>query len=126
MLLGSARYDIVCARSGDDWIDAGGAADYVFAEAGNDRVYTRDGHRDVIVCGDGLDLAVVDSTDRPRSDCERVRRPLVQLELVLVGARVNLLQIEDFIDILARLGKLDARIPVDPAVHVRLPGVVRR
>jgi N-acetylglucosamine-6-sulfatase len=74
MLLGSARYDIVCARSGDDWIDAGGAADYVFAEAGNDRVYARDGHRDVIVCGDGLDLAVVDSTDRPRSDCERVRR----------------------------------------------------
>jgi hypothetical protein len=64
----------VCARSGDDWIDAGDAADYVFAEAGNDRVYARDGHRDVIVCGDGLDLAVVDSTDRPRSDCERVRR----------------------------------------------------
>jgi N-acetylglucosamine-6-sulfatase len=74
MLLGSARYDIVCARGGDDWIDAGDAADYVFAEAGNDRVYARDGHKDVIVCGDGLDLAVVDSTDRPRSDCERVTR----------------------------------------------------
>jgi hypothetical protein len=64
----------VCARSGDDWIDAGDAADYVFAEAGNDRVYARDAHSDVIACGIGLDLAVVDSTDRPRSDCERVRR----------------------------------------------------
>jgi arylsulfatase A-like enzyme len=73
-LVGSGRYDIVCARSGDDWIDAGDAADYVFAEAGNDRVYTRDGHSDVIACGTGRDLAVVDSTDRPRSDCERVRR----------------------------------------------------
>jgi hypothetical protein len=73
-LVGSARYDIMCARGGDDTIDAGDAADYVFAEAGNDRVYARDGHRDVIACGTGRDLAVVDSTDRPRTDCERVRR----------------------------------------------------
>jgi N-acetylglucosamine-6-sulfatase len=73
-LVGSGRYDIVCARAGDDWIDPGDAADYVFGEAGNDRVYARDGHSDVIACGTGLDLAVVDSSDRPRSDCERVRR----------------------------------------------------
>jgi Ca2+-binding RTX toxin-like protein len=73
-LVGSGRYDIVCARGGDDWIDPGDAADYVFGEAGNDRVYARDGHSDVIACGTGLDLAVVDSSDRPRSDCERVRR----------------------------------------------------
>jgi N-acetylglucosamine-6-sulfatase len=73
-LVGTGRYDIVCARGGDDRIDAGDAADFVFAEAGNDRVYARDGHRDVIACGNGLDLAVVDSTDRPRSDCERIRR----------------------------------------------------
>jgi N-acetylglucosamine-6-sulfatase len=73
-LVGSARYDIMCARGGNDSINAGDAADYVFAQAGNDRVYARDGHIDVIACGGGVDVAVVDPTDRPRANCERVRR----------------------------------------------------
>jgi hypothetical protein len=73
-LVGSARYDIVCARGGDDRIDARGAADFVFAEAGNDRVYARDGYADVISCGPGYDVARVDLSDRPRSNCERVSR----------------------------------------------------
>jgi N-acetylglucosamine-6-sulfatase len=71
-LVGSKRYDIVCARGGRDRINAGGGADYVFAGAGNDRVRARDGKRDVIACGWGADIALVDSTDRPRADCERV------------------------------------------------------
>jgi hypothetical protein len=72
-LAGSGRYDIVCARGGNDWIDPGGGADYVFAEGGNDRVSARDGQRDVISCGPGTDVALVDSSDRARADCERVR-----------------------------------------------------
>jgi hypothetical protein len=71
-LVGSARYDIVCARGGNDRIDAGGGRDYVFAGGGDDRVYARDGEPDVIACGGGNDVALVDATDRPRSDCERV------------------------------------------------------
>jgi N-acetylglucosamine-6-sulfatase len=73
VLAGSPRYDIVCARGGDDRIDPGGGRDYVFAGAGNDRIYARDGKRDVIACASGKDVAFVDATDRPRSDCERVR-----------------------------------------------------
>jgi arylsulfatase A-like enzyme len=73
-LVGSARYDIVCARGGDDSIDAGAAADYVFADEGNDRILARDGYADVISCGPGNDVARVDLSDRPRSNCERVSR----------------------------------------------------
>lgn len=73
-LVGSARYDIVCARGGDDWIDAGAAADYVFADEGNDRILARDGYADVISCGPGNDVARVDFVDRLRSNCERVSR----------------------------------------------------
>lgn len=73
-LLGSERYDIVCANGGADTIDAGGGADYVFAAAGDDRVSARDGDRDVISCGSGQDVALVDAIDRAWSNCDRVRR----------------------------------------------------
>jgi N-acetylglucosamine-6-sulfatase len=73
-LVGSARYDIMCARGGDDSIDARGGLDYVFGEWGNDRVYARDGEADVISCGYGADVALVDSNDVAQDDCERVRR----------------------------------------------------
>jgi RTX calcium-binding nonapeptide repeat (4 copies) len=73
-LVGSTRYDIVCARGGDDWIDAGAAADYVFADEGYDRILARDGYADVTSCGPGYDVARVDLSDRPRSKCERVSR----------------------------------------------------
>jgi N-acetylglucosamine-6-sulfatase len=73
-LVGSARYDIMCARGGDDSIDARDATDYVFAETGDDRVYARDGSTDVVSCGSGKDVVMADLADRTRSNCERVRR----------------------------------------------------
>jgi N-acetylglucosamine-6-sulfatase len=73
-LIGSARYDIICAGASNDLIDPAGGRDYVFAGAGNDRIYTSDGNSDVVKCGSGDDLAVIEWIDLARSDCERVRR----------------------------------------------------
>jgi hypothetical protein len=44
----------------------------VAAGAGKDRVLARDGRRDVIDCGHGRDVAIVDRFDRTRR-CEHVR-----------------------------------------------------
>lgn len=72
-LVGSERYDILCAGASSDLIDPAGGRDYAFAGAGNDRIYARDGNRDVVKCGPGDDVAVIESLDRARRDCERVR-----------------------------------------------------
>lgn len=40
---------------------------------GNDTIHARDGHRDVIDCGPGRDVAFVDPVDLVRG-CERVVR----------------------------------------------------
>jgi N-acetylglucosamine-6-sulfatase len=72
-LLGTPRYDILCGREGNDVLDGAGGPDYLFAGAGRDNVAARDGERDVISCGSGRDLALVDPSDRARPSCERVR-----------------------------------------------------
>jgi hypothetical protein len=43
------------------------------AGAGNDRIFSRDSQRDVIDCGPGDDLAIVDAVDRTRR-CQTTRR----------------------------------------------------
>jgi Ca2+-binding RTX toxin-like protein len=50
------------------------AGDVVRGAGGNDRIRTRDGELDVIGCGPGFDVAVVDFADAVDGDCERVRR----------------------------------------------------
>ena len=45
----------------------------VSAGAGNDHIFSVDGQRDVIDCGPGRDVAIVDSVDRVRR-CETVIR----------------------------------------------------
>jgi N-acetylglucosamine-6-sulfatase len=55
-LLGTAYFDLVCGR----W--------------GNDRIYVRDGVADKVYCGPGRDSVVVDDLDLLASDCERVYR----------------------------------------------------
>ena len=50
--------------------------------AGNDRIHVRDGELDVVSCGPGFDVALLDFADviegataqAPNGDCERVRR----------------------------------------------------
>ena len=58
------------------------AGDVVRGAAGNDRIHTRDGELDVVSCGAGFDVALLDFADAiegataaaPNGDCERVRR----------------------------------------------------
>jgi len=38
-------------------------ADHVLGEAGNDRIRTRDGEPDLVSCGDGFDVARLDTVD---------------------------------------------------------------
>jgi hypothetical protein len=58
------------------------AGDVVRGGDGDDRIRVRDGELDVISCGPGADVAIVDFADAiegasaqaPDGDCERVRR----------------------------------------------------
>ena len=83
VLVGTRRYDIMCGRDGADRIRAGAGPDYVFpgrgrdvvrGGAGRDHVLTREGNRDRIACGSGLDIVRADRIDVVAPDCEDVRR----------------------------------------------------
>lgn len=63
---GSDRID---AGGGNDLIDPGNGEDFVSAGPGNDRIRAFDGARDRIHCGEGQDIAYVDSFD-VTIDCE--------------------------------------------------------
>ena len=58
---------------GNDRINPGPGRDFVSAGPGNDRIFSVDGQRDVIDCGPGRDVAIVDAVDRVRR-CETVIR----------------------------------------------------
>jgi N-acetylglucosamine-6-sulfatase len=82
-LVGTARYDIMCGRDGADRIRAGAGSDYIFpgkgrdavwGGAGRDHVLSREGNRDRITCGSGLDIVRADRIDVVAPDCEEVRR----------------------------------------------------
>ena len=88
-LLGAAGGDRLDGGAGNDLLDGGPGADRLtdvrgrdrFAGgAGADRINARDRTRrdrrraDVVRCGPGRDVAIVDRADRVARDCERVRR----------------------------------------------------
>jgi virginiamycin B lyase len=73
-LFGGPGNDILFGGAGNDRITPGPGRDRVFAGAGNDRIFSRDSRRDVIDCGPGHDVAIVDRIDRTRR-CETVIRP---------------------------------------------------
>jgi hypothetical protein len=72
-LLGGAKADELRGDSGDDQLFPGTGRDRVWGGAGNDVISARDGSRDVIDCGAGLDRVTADGRDRLRG-CERVSR----------------------------------------------------
>jgi Ca2+-binding RTX toxin-like protein len=49
------------------------ASDTVNGDEGDDRILVRDGHRDVVTCGPGIDRVRADATDSVAADCEAVR-----------------------------------------------------
>ena len=59
---------------GRDRIKPGPGADFVAAGAKRDRIASRDGERDEITCGKGVDRVKADQLDLIVAGCERVRR----------------------------------------------------
>jgi hypothetical protein len=74
VLRGTNRYDILCGGRGSDRLYPRKGKDWVYAGPGRDVIGARDGFADVISCGKGYDVVRVDSRDRARKDCERVKR----------------------------------------------------
>ena len=72
-LSGDGRENELNAGSGDDFADAGPGMDRISGGNGADVLRARDGGRDIVDCGPGEDLAIVDRQDTAR-DCETVDR----------------------------------------------------
>src|SRR6185312_9364400 len=70
---GGDKGDELHGDTGDDQLFPGTGRDRVWGGAGNDVISARDGSRDVIDCGPGLDRVTADRRDRVRG-CERVTR----------------------------------------------------
>jgi hypothetical protein len=74
VLRGGAGADRLDGGAGDDRLIGGAGRDVLLGGRGRDRLEARDGTRDVIRCGSGRDVAVVDRRDAA-TGCERVLRP---------------------------------------------------
>ncbi|HSS56475.1 MAG TPA: hypothetical protein VLK59_00600 [Solirubrobacteraceae bacterium] len=72
-LYGGAKGDELHGDTGNDQIFPGTGRDRVWGGPGNDTISARDGSRDVIDCGAGLDRVTADRRDSLRG-CERVTR----------------------------------------------------
>jgi uncharacterized repeat protein (TIGR01451 family) len=72
-LYGGLKRDVLLGGEGDDQLFPGPGRDLVRAGAGNDVVHARDGSRDVIECGPGVDRVTADRRDRVVG-CEQVGR----------------------------------------------------
>ena len=72
-LLGGAKSDELHGDTGNDQLFPGSGRDRAWGGPGNDTISARDGSRDVIDCGAGLDRVTADRRDRLRA-CERVTR----------------------------------------------------
>jgi Ca2+-binding RTX toxin-like protein len=66
-LVAGAGVDVVLAAAGNDVIVGGTGRDRLYGGAGADLLFARDGYRDVVDGGPGLDLATLDRLDRARS-----------------------------------------------------------
>jgi Ca2+-binding RTX toxin-like protein len=68
----SANNFTITAGDGNDSVVGGPKDDTIDAGPGRDLVDVRDGGTDTVACGDGVDVARVDSTDTVAADCEVV------------------------------------------------------
>jgi Ca2+-binding RTX toxin-like protein len=71
---GRGGNDTVYGKRGNDLIYGENGEDTLYGNRGDDRIYSAGAHMDKIDCGRGRrDRAVVDSSDLPTVNCERVR-----------------------------------------------------
>jgi Ca2+-binding RTX toxin-like protein len=73
-LLGKGGNDSLWGGPGTDSINGGIGHDRIFGGGENDTILARDTKIDIVDCGGGRDLAVVDRVDRVAGNCENVRR----------------------------------------------------
>lgn len=70
---GGAGNDRIYGGAGNDSLIGGTGHDRIYGGTGNDRIDVRDGVRDVVFCGSGVDKVLADATDAvTRSECEQV------------------------------------------------------
>ena len=74
-LSGRKGKDVIKGGIGADLLIGGKAFDTMLAGPGDDVIRARDGSRDQIECGGGIDRAVVDATEDGVFDCEEVIEP---------------------------------------------------
>jgi hypothetical protein len=70
-LTGNAGANTLDGGAGDDRLTGGGGRDALFGSDGSDRLDSRDGVADVVDCGPGEDIALIDSSDT-QTGCEVV------------------------------------------------------
>ena len=64
--------DDIDGGDGRDMLIGGAGLDTLRGGAANDVIDVRDGRRDAVECGDGIDRVLRDKVDRIDSDCERL------------------------------------------------------
>ena len=74
-LYGRGGDDRIFGLGGADLLDGGPGSDRLWGGAGADRLVARDKTQDLVVCGPGRDVAIVDLLDLVHLSCETVRRP---------------------------------------------------
>jgi hemolysin type calcium-binding protein len=74
-LVGTRHRDRIDGHGGGDRINGRGAPDNLFGGSGADRIRARDGRQDMIDCGPGKDVAIVDRIENGVYDCEHLRLP---------------------------------------------------
>jgi Ca2+-binding RTX toxin-like protein len=73
---GGSGNDSINGEAGDDVLTGGAGRDTISGGTGNDTIDARDGVADLINCGAGHDIALVDGRDIVRPGCESVRMVL--------------------------------------------------
>jgi N-acetylglucosamine-6-sulfatase len=71
---GAAGHDRLVGEQGADQLLGGPGHDVLDGGPGDDILLARDGERDEVTCGKGLDLVYADKRDRIARSCERVHR----------------------------------------------------
>lgn len=71
-LYGRSGEDVLYGGAGDDELYGGAGEDGVLGGPGDDFIEAKDGAKDDVGCGPGLDSASVDSKDLVSADCESV------------------------------------------------------
>ncbi len=75
VLKGGPGNDNLDGGAGNDTLDGGPGVDHILGGPGRDTITVRDGVRDFVGCGGGVDIVIADLLDSVPSDCETVRKP---------------------------------------------------